>query len=140
MTPDQTPPVALPLRSYPGIESFRYLDHTIFPGRDQESGMLLRLFTIYRGVLLYGASTAGKSSLINAGFIPKAIADGFTADRIRVQPRHGQEIIVERTTETPGAAPRYLPTSFTGPDSGDPRIVLSLAGFQGKLRNLPKSV
>ena len=76
------------------------MGHPIFFGREQESEKLLRYVTVYRGVLLYGVSGTGKSSLVNAGFIPKVMAEGFAPERIRVQPRPGEEIIVERIPKT----------------------------------------
>ncbi len=45
---------------------------------------------MYRGVLLYGDSGSGKSSLVNAGLIPEAIRLGFEPERLRVQPRESQ--------------------------------------------------
>ena len=39
------------------------------------------------GVMLYGDSGAGKSSLINAGLLPEATRLGFHPERLRVQPR-----------------------------------------------------
>ncbi len=131
--------LTLPERPYPGIESFHYLDHPIFSGREQESEKLLRYITIYRGVLLYGASGAGKSSLVNAGFIPRAIAEGFRPERIRLQPRPGQEVIVERIPRT-ARGTDYLPSIFASPAGTEPRIVLSVPELQTKLESVPEGV
>jgi uncharacterized membrane protein len=129
--------VGLPEAPYRGIEPFRFVDQQIFPGRDEEVWELLRYITVYRGVLLYGSSGAGKSSLINAGVIPAAIAAGFTPDRIRVQPRAGEEVVVERiSTKSDGKAP-YLDSNFGGASDAS-RIVFSAAAFKGELEGLPR--
>ena len=77
----------LPEAPYRGIESYRFVDRAIFFARENEVRKLLRSVTIYRGVLLYGATGAGKSSLINAGLIPTALDNGFVPDRIRINLR-----------------------------------------------------
>ncbi len=71
----------------------------MFFARESEARSLIRLIVLYRGVLLYSDSGAGKSSLINAGIIPLAITEGFQPERIRVQPKKGEEIVVERLSE-----------------------------------------
>ena len=86
----------LPSAPYRGIEPFRYVDHPIFFEREAETIDLLRHIIAYKGVLLYGVSGAGKSSLINAGLIPESNRYGFAPDRIRLQRRLKAEIIVER--------------------------------------------
>lgn len=127
MTPTLAP--AVPDRPYPGIEAFTYADHPIFFAREQEAERLLRMVTIYRSVLVYGRSGSGKSSLINAGFVPRALTEGLTADRIRLQPRFGQEIIIERTSGSANGQAPYLPSCF-GPEDGPRRMVMSIAEFR----------
>jgi WD40 repeat protein len=87
-------------------------------------------------VLLYGESGAGKSSLINAGLIPAAEQEGFRADRIRVQPRPAEELVVERLRAT-AEGESYLPSSFAQDGDGDARVVLSTEAFRDRLRALP---
>jgi hypothetical protein len=125
----------LPSRPYPGIESFHYLDSPIFFARQEESERLYRLVTIYRGVLLYGQQGAGKSSLVNAGFLPLVCADGFIANRLRVQPTPGQEIIVERIPERQEGEPPFLSSVFCASDSPNGRIVLPAARLVEFLRS-----
>ena len=129
----------LPDMPYRGIESFRYVDQPIFFARGEETRKLLRYVAVYRGVLFYGDSGSGKSSLINAGFIPAIIEDGFTPDRLRVQPRPNEEIIVERISTKGDGKPPFLPSNFVKEDDGISRVVLSAAEMKRRLQELPKS-
>jgi hypothetical protein len=90
------PLVAVPASPYRGIQAFRYADRAIFFGREEETRTLARLIVVYRGVFLYGDSGDGKSSLVNAGLLPEAQRLGFAPVRVRVQPRPGEELVVER--------------------------------------------
>ena len=127
------PAPAVPARPYPGIEAFSYVDHDVFFAREEDADKLLRYVTVYRGVLVYGPSGAGKSSLINAGFIPRAVADGYTPDRIRFQPRAGQEIIVERIALQSEGKPPFLNSAFASERDTASRLVFSIADFRAKL-------
>jgi len=118
---------------YRGIEPFRYSDESIFFARDDEIQRLLRQVATYRAVLLFGDSGSGKSSLINAGLLPLAVADGFRPERLRLQPRRGQEIVVERISLRPDGKPPYLTSNFISGENGPSRVVLSLAEFQERL-------
>jgi hypothetical protein len=118
------PIVGAPEVPYRGIESFRYVDSPIFFERDEEKERLFRMVTIYRGVLLYGDSGVGKSSLINAGFIPRCLEEGLVPERIRVQPRPGAEVVLERIPVGVDGPP-FLPSLLGGDDEAGPREVLS---------------
>ncbi|HUI58370.1 MAG TPA: hypothetical protein VLY04_25530 [Bryobacteraceae bacterium] len=126
-------PAQLPKSPYPGIEPYSYADRNIFFGREAEVRELIRMVVIYRGVLLYSNSGNGKSSLINAGLIPLAISEGYQPQRIRVQPRKGQEIVVERLTEITGAGKRLLPSVFFSDETTE-RVTLSAEVFLNVLR------
>jgi hypothetical protein len=58
-------------RRYPGIKPFEKEDHRIFFGRDDDVRSLTELVRVEKTVLLYSKSGLGKTSLINAGLIPK---------------------------------------------------------------------
>src|SRR5438552_12358571 len=90
-------PLALtkPREPYRGISPFRLLDWRIFFEREAEAERLTNLVSLYRGVLLYGQSGAGKSSLLNAGLIPHALRQGRAPERIRVYPESGKELFVD---------------------------------------------
>jgi WD40 repeat protein len=131
---------APPLVPYRGIEPFRLVDRAIFFARAEDARQLLRYVTIYRGVLFYGDSGAGKSSLINAGFIPAARDQHFAPERLRVRPRRGEELVVERIPvdgDADGPGVRYLPSAFVEDDDDSPHVVLSLESFEEKLRAQP---
>ena len=123
----------LPESPYPGIEAFDYADYAVFFARDEESDRLLRQVTVYRRVLVYGPSGAGKSSLINAAFVLRALSEGFTPDRIRLQPRAGQEIIVERFAVNAQGRPPYLPSNFAFENDTAGGHVLPIREFREKL-------
>jgi hypothetical protein len=56
---------------YPGVQPFKVSEDRIFFGRDEELNYLLNLLRLESLVVLHGKSGYGKSSLINAGIIPK---------------------------------------------------------------------
>jgi WD40 repeat protein len=97
--------------------------------------VLSSLVAVYRGVFLYGASGNGKSSLVNAGLIPAVRELGFVPVRIRVQPRAGEEIVVERIVTSDGRDPT-LPPVFTQGENGSPRIVISIADFEQRVHRV----
>ncbi len=131
---------ALPVPEAPfrGIESFRFIDQQIFAERDDEIWDLQSNVTRYRAVLLYGESGTGKSSLINAGLIPSAMRKNLVADRIRLQPSGGEELIIERISITSDGRPPYLPSTFVS-DEATARVVLSIQDFSARLDALSKS-
>ncbi|MDX6529843.1 MAG: hypothetical protein QOH41_2133 [Blastocatellia bacterium] len=131
----------LPDAPYRGIEPFRFIDQQLFAARGEETWELLSKVTLYRGVLLYGESGTGKSSLINAGVLPQALKEGYVPDRLRIQPFAGREIKVERILQTDGADPTYLESNFMGSDEPDDYAVtepesfeLSLTAFLAQLK------
>jgi hypothetical protein len=133
----QTP--AVPESPYRGIEAFRYIDQQIFPAREEETWDLLSNILIYRGVLLYGDSGSGKSSLINAGLIPAALNEKLIANRLRVQPRRGKEIKIERIPIEAEDKPPYLPSIFIEKDSDKDQALsleISIEDFYERVKKL----
>jgi len=61
---------------YPGVQPFKQIEQDIFYGREKDAEDLYRLINVEKEVLLYGKSGLGKSSLINAGVIPKIESEG----------------------------------------------------------------
>jgi hypothetical protein len=88
--------------------------------------------TVYRGVMLYGESGVGKSSLINAGLIPEAQRLGFHPERLRVQPRAGEELVLQRIA-TAGDDVGLLPSLLAPEHDSSSRIVLSTNVLEERL-------
>ena len=59
------------IKRYPGVYSFTHEQKNIFFGRDNDIEKLLTLIKVENQVLLYSKSGIGKTSLLNAGIIPK---------------------------------------------------------------------
>jgi hypothetical protein len=97
--------------------------------------MVVRAVKIYRAVLLYGESGAGKSSLVNAGLIPEMLTRRFIPERIRVSPVPGGELIVERLAADPHGN-SFLPSNLME-DPPSERLVLSAEAFVDRLGKLP---
>jgi WD40 repeat protein len=131
------PPAVRPRAPYRGLEPFRYVDRDIFFEREDEVRKLVRLVTMYRGVLLYGESGTGKSSLINAGLVPAAIKEGFAPERLRVRPQRGEEIKVDRIRIREGEPVAFLPSVFAQDEQTEERFCVSLEAFIARLMNLP---
>jgi WD40 repeat protein len=132
------PVVAVPATPYRGIQPFRYADHAIFFAREEETQLLASLVAVHRGVFLYGDSGNGKSSLVNAGLLPQAHRLGFEPVRVRVQPRAGEELVVEQIAICDDGS-EVLPSMLAGEDAGSARVVLSIAQFEDRLRSASRS-
>lgn len=127
----------VPESPYRGIEPFRYIDQQIFAAREDETWNLLSSITLYRGVLLYGTSGSGKSSLINAGLIPALADENMVPNILRVQPRAGKEIKIERIPTEKDREPPYLPSTFA-PDEKTFSFELSIEEVLARLQELKK--
>jgi hypothetical protein len=126
-----------PAEPYRGLEPYRYCDRRIFFERQTDTIRLLHLVTIYRGSLLYGESGTGKSSLINAGLIPRTEDAGMAPTRLRVQPVEGHELVLERISRT-GVANDWLPSPLLHADENAARTTLSTTAFTERLRAVSK--
>ncbi|HEX8158199.1 MAG TPA: hypothetical protein VF526_12515, partial [Solirubrobacteraceae bacterium] len=133
MTIIDEPILAVPASPYRGIQPFRYADHAIFFAREEEAQLLASLVAVHRGVFLYGDSGSGKSSLVNAGLLPQARRIGLQPVLVRVQPRAGEELVIEQISicdDSDGVLPCVL-----APESdGGSRVVLSVAQFEERVR------
>jgi tetratricopeptide (TPR) repeat protein len=80
-----------------GPRPFERADHKLFFGRGREADELLSLVIAHTVVLLYAPSGAGKTSLLNAKFIPLLEEEGLEVlDPARVQGQIPKDIEVEK--------------------------------------------
>ncbi len=75
---------ALPERPYKFLDYFEATDQPIFFGRDEEVNHLVQRILAHRLTVLFGQSGVGKTSLINAGVIPRLEEEGYTSLYLRV--------------------------------------------------------
>lgn len=115
-------PSATPSSPYRGIHPFRYVDQQFFIGREKTVEALLAKVLIYRVVLLFGESGTGKSSVINAGLIPKLEEKGFYAERLRVRPFADKPIFIERISTGQQEAGPFLPSLFSQNRPGESTV------------------
>jgi WD40 repeat protein len=94
---------------------------------------LANLVDVYRGVFLYGDSGNGKSSLVNAGLLPAARDLGFEPVRVRVQPRVGEELVIEQIVVSDDGA-EVLPCVLAPEHVGSSRVVMSMVEFEQRVR------
>jgi len=99
-----------------------------------ETRLLANLVDVYRGVFLYGDSGSGKSSLVNAGLLPDALRLGFEPVRVRVQPRTGEELVIEQIPVSDDGSD-VLPCPLAPRHDAGSRIVLSIADFEQRVRD-----
>ncbi len=60
-----------------GLRPYEVSEAPVFAGRDYEASEIAALILAHREVLLYGSSGVGKSSLVNAGVLPRLKTLGF---------------------------------------------------------------
>jgi WD40 repeat protein len=99
---------------WPGPDSFGTADAAFFLGRDTEIAQLLHLVQRERCVILYGASGLGKTSLINAGLVPRFPHEELFPVPIRIGYCSGSPPVAEQL-QTKIAASR--PDGLPKPDS-----------------------
>ncbi len=75
------------LKRYPGPRPFVYEDHEVFFGRNKEKDFLTTLILNNKTTVLQSKSGYGKSSLINAGIIPKILSTS-NAEIIKIRFYH----------------------------------------------------
>ncbi|MEO8326672.1 MAG: FHA domain-containing protein, partial [Nitrospirota bacterium] len=119
---------------YRGVHPFRYIDRQYFFGREAVVEELLVDVILYRLVLLFGESGAGKSSVINAGLIPELEKKDFHAERLRVNPADtNQPIWIESIQASEDQDRLFLPSIFDSVPSTsshvDERIPCSIESF-----------
>lgn len=127
---------------YRGVLPFRYADHAFFFGREKVIENLYAKILLYRLVVLFGESGAGKSSVINAGIIPALQKEGCQAERLRVSPEYeNAPILIERIERDTGTQGTFLPSIFltgqTGTTKALERIPCAVDEFFNAIRGVP---
>lgn len=76
---------------YPGVKPFERSEKAIFFGRSQDMGNLYELILLEKLSVLFGKSGYGKSSLLNAGILPRfeEAAPGSPGHYLPLSPRFG---------------------------------------------------
>jgi formylglycine-generating enzyme required for sulfatase activity/ABC-type cobalamin/Fe3+-siderophores transport system ATPase subunit len=74
---------SLPERPYKFLDYFETGDQPIFFGRDEEADALQNQITAHKLTVLFGQSGVGKTSLINAGVIPRLGEEGYISLYLR---------------------------------------------------------
>jgi hypothetical protein len=110
--PKQTPDQVVPASPYRGIHPFRFIDQKYYFGREEITRELVYNVLLYRLVVIFGESGAGKSSLINAGLVPALKAKGFQPERLRVRPFKDQPLLIERIDVGETVESGFLPSIF----------------------------
>ena len=87
-------------RPYRGIYSFEEIHRNIFYGRNRQAEELLRLIKNNTLTILFGKSGIGKSSLLNAGLIPRLKEDYFLPILIRIKFDDLSSLPIEQTKDT----------------------------------------
>jgi hypothetical protein len=108
---------------YRGVHPFRYADRRFFFGRETAIEELVINVVLYRLVVLFGESGAGKSSVINAGLIPVLEQKGFRPERLRVSPAYKDlPILIERIQAGNGEDGVFLPSIFLDDRSNTAKV------------------
>ncbi|MFN0204199.1 MAG: hypothetical protein ACKVTZ_21955, partial [Bacteroidia bacterium] len=63
------------IHRYPGVKPFETAEKDLFFGRGRDIRDLYDLISLEKLVVLFGKSGYGKSSILNAGIVPKLVAD-----------------------------------------------------------------
>ncbi|GAB3695297.1 hypothetical protein GCM10027592_17270 [Spirosoma flavus] len=95
---------------YPGLNSFRAEEETIFFGRQRETSELLQMVRAEQAVVLFSKSGLGKSSLLNAGLVPAMRLLNFHPIRVRFQ----QEKATTGDTSVPTTPVAVMLNSLNG--------------------------
>ena len=124
------------MNRYPGIRPFRSDERHLFFGRDQDIERLHRLIGLEQVVILYGKSGYGKSSLLQAGVLPRIAADDdIQAWEIRLGPCKPGESLPPADTLRQTLA-RGLGRRLTVPaDLAGPSLWQTLKNYQTPQRN-----
>jgi Leucine-rich repeat (LRR) protein len=106
---------------YPGIYSFSQAQSDIFFGREQDSESLKTLIETEQQILLYSKSGLGKSSLINAGLLPR-LPDTYRFVEIRFK-AYRDENSPSPVAKAREETLRQLPELINAPENPADRLI-----------------
>lgn len=127
----------LPDLPYRGMKSFRLIDRNIYAGRDSEIQKISKLLLLYRGLLIYGDSGVGKSSLMNAGVFPALLEDEFQPEVLRLNPDLNGTFVVSKIKRNKTEYQPSIFDQFKNTEATESRkINVSFREFKETLRKL----
>jgi hypothetical protein len=145
--PVEEPSELLDRRPYLFLKFFELDDAEVFFGRETESLLLWRKILSYRLVVLFGASGAGKSSLLNAGVWPMLTPYGFQVCSVRVGGDPAAEVRKEAwaalhpgAAGDPGPEREGLASFFARAMAEEQRLVVFVDQFEELFVNLASKV
>ena len=117
-------PTELPISPYKRLDFYREEDSYLFFGRDEEIERMAMLIHAHRLVLLYGSSGTGKTSLLQAGVVPRLKRGIPSYNVIMVRALGNLRVSVRNAVARRLEVPMYMP---------DDRLAHVLAAFTRKL-------
>lgn len=134
-------------RPYVFLKYYELEDREVFFGRETESLLLWRKILSYRLVVLFGASGAGKSSLLNAGVWPRLTPYGFLVCSVRVGGNPAAEVrkaawaaLHPGAAGDPGPEREGLASFFARAMAEEQRLVVFIDQFEELFVNLAPKV
>lgn len=122
---------------YRGISSYRLLDAGVLFARDEQIERLTQLIVVYRAALVFGESGVGKTSMLNAGFVPEALRLGYLPERVRLRRDPAAPIVIEHVGLETSASGLTLPSNFGAERSGAGQsLALGVEEFRQRLGGL----
>ena len=119
---------------YRGISSYRLLDAGLLFARDEQIERLTHLIVVYRGALVFGESGVGKTSMLNAGFVPEALRLGYLPERVRLRWHPTAPIVIEHIGLETSAAGATLPSNFGAEETqAGQSLALGVDDFRARL-------
>lgn len=123
----------LPDAPYRGISSYRLLDSGLLFARDDQIERLVQLVLVYRAALVFGESGVGKTSMLNAGFVPEALRLGYLPERVRLRYDSAAPILIEHIGLETSSSGATLPSNFGLDRTGARSVAFSLHDFRARL-------
>ncbi|MFE0146493.1 SUMF1/EgtB/PvdO family nonheme iron enzyme [Nonomuraea sp. NPDC059007] len=112
------------LRPFRFLDYFTEADLEVFFGRDHDSALLASMVVSSPFTLIVGPSGVGKTSLVNAGLVPKLHAEGFNTYAVRALQHPVTEILAAIGPEGAHVASDDLHDALRQTLPGKPTVVI----------------